>query len=627
MSSLTLAGTFSPFVFTSREQRFGRRAKLITMPGLVLLRQRDRELAAIRKRIHRNLARENKSTVPFDAHESLKTKHVGSSTIGREQLSLFLGHELLATGAIFFKASRFQRSRKHQAELRGSTLVVFRNSAVAATSTVDIRAVVTVITAQHYKFDVVLKDDGYPRIYITAPNGNEDTLMYIKVTGGADELDCWRHGLARAKGVLLPSFSSLSIESVIGRGGGGRVFMVQWRENNKAYALKVIDKAQAFKSAKAFGHVVSERYIMEQVGSHPFLLQMQFAFQTESNLFIGTPFCAGGDLASYIRNKGLQTPTPPSFINGDGTSLVRKRRSVHGRLSELQTRLIAAEIVLGLEHLHSCGIVYRDLKPENIFIDGAGHVRIGDYGLAKPLQRSQSGEGPVRTGSICGTRNYLPPEMLFGRTYSFQADLWCLGVMLFRVLVGLFPFDAARTKEVFHKVKRYEPKYPAWLSAEARDLLSGLLQKDPVKRLTISGVKQHTFFKDVDWEEVLALRAGPAILGVETGTGPCDALVNFSLSKLHGVTLGEYVGEGETEPRWYTPEVGRMMVGFEYGCEADSVQPLAVKQKSGGIFSKIASIDQAYDGLAALTSRRSNRTHANEAETGPPLFRAWRSTR
>lgn len=598
------------------------------MPGLVQLRQRDRELAAVRKRIRKNLGRENKSSLPFDAQESIKTKHVGSSTIAREQLSLFLGHELLAAGSIFFKASRFQRSRKHHAELRGSTLVVFRNSAVAGTSTVDIGAVVTVVDVQHYEFDVVLKDDGYPRIYITAPNGNEDTLMYIKVTGGPDKLDSWRHGLARAQSALLPSFSSLSIESVIGRGGGGRVFMVQWKNNNnRAYALKVIDKAQAFKSAKAFGHIVSERHIMEQVGTHPFLLQMQFAFQTECNLFIGTPFCAGGDLASYIRNKGLQTPTPPSFINRDGTSFACKRSSVHGRLSELQTRLIAAEILLGLEHLHGRGIVYRDLKPENIFIDEAGHVRIGDYGLAKPLKRSQRGEGPVRTGSICGTRNYLPPEMLFGRTYSFQADLWCLGVMLFRVLVGLFPFDAARTKEVFHKVKRYEPKFPAWLSAEARDLLSGLLQKDPAKRLTISGVKQHKFFKDVNWEEVLALRAGPAIQDVETGSRPCDALMNFSLSKLHGVTLGEYFGEGETEPSWYTPEVGRMMIGFEYGCEAESVQPLAVKQKSGGIFSKIASIDQAYDGLAALTSRRSNRTHANEGETGPPLLRAWRSTR
>lgn len=601
------------------------------MPGWTVLRQRDRELAAIRKRIHKNLARERKSCLS-DAQESLRSKHVGSSTIPREQLSLFLGHELLAAGDIFFKASRFQRSRKHYAELRGSTLVVYRNSALADASSVDLGDVVTVITVPHYTFDVVQKDDGYPRIYITTPSADEETLMYIKVTGGPDELDAWRHGLARAASAHLPNFSNLSFESVIGRGGGGRVFMVQWKENNKPYALKVIDKPQAFKSAKAFGHIVSERHIMERVGRHPFLLQMQFAFQTESNLFIGTTFCGGGDLASYIRNRGLRTPTPPSFIHGEGTNLGRKRRGTQGRLCESRTQLIAAEIVLGLEHLHSRGIVYRDLKPENIFIDEAGHVRIGDYGLAKYLPQAHTGEGRPRTASICGTRNYLPPEMLFGRTYSFQADLWCLGVMLFRILVGSFPFEASRTKEVFHKVKRYQQKYPAWLSTNARSLLSGLLEKDPAKRLTIAGVKQHLFFREIDWEAVLELRAGPAISDVETGTRPCDALANFSLSKLHGVTVGEYVGDGETSPQLYTQDLERMMVGFEFGCEEEreKVEPLAVKQKSGGIFSKIASIDQAYDGLAALTSRRSNRGNngnGGEGENLSGLRRAWRSAR
>lgn len=369
--------------------------------------------------------------------------------------------------------------------------------------------------------------------------------------------------------------------------------MVHWKGSKHAFALKVIDKSQALKSSKLFRHVASERYLMEKAGKHPFLLPLQFAFQTQSNLFIGTPFCAGGDLASYIRYAGDKSSCPDHTELGL-TLQEHRRRGVYGRLPEAQTRKIAAEIILGLEHLHKRGIVYRDLKPENVFIDSSGHIKIGDYGLAKYLRASPCGEGRVRTESVCGTRNYLPPEMLLGLHYGIEMDVWCLGVMLFRMLCGRFPFDSVRTREVFHRIKHGAPRVPGFLSEAARSLLLGLLRKSPARRLSLAQVKAHAFFAGVDWDGVLAGRAGPCISDVETGSSPTDALGNFELSKLQGVTLGEYVGEMDEEPWRLERDLENVMIGFEYGCAAEDggeVEPLMVTQKSGGILRKIASID------------------------------------
>lgn len=533
--------------------------------------------------------------------------------VATELLQLFLQQKLEVAGDLFVKPSRFQRSKKYHVELREATMVVFRSAEIARSESVGIEDVVSVFSVPKYLFDVVQKDDNYPRIFIAWSPKHNDTIMYIKVMGGEKELDAWRYGLGRATMCPLPCLRDLTIESVIGRGGGGKVFMVSWQhgDTHSTYALKVIEKTQAFKNAKSFRHVSSERRLMAKVGQHPFLLRMQFAFQTEKNLFIGTPFCAGGDLASYLRAKGDRT-FPCQTIELAGLCLKdQRRRRVYGRLSELQTRMIAAEIILGLEHLHQQGIVYRDLKPENIFIDSTGHVKIGDYGLAKFLGAIDPDRELPRTTSVCGTRNYLPPEMLFGRSYSYEADLWSLGVMLYRILCGALPFEAARSRDLFYKVKVLDPVMPSWLSPGSSQLLIGLLEKDPKKRLTIATIKRHTFFEEMNWEDVFYRRAGRSIPDFEPSSGSFDPLDNFELSKLQGITVGEYdVGvEGETnEANSLVPthqqNARDMVIGFEYCCpliDEDELAPLRVNRKSGGIFSKMASID-----TAAFFPRRSS---------------------
>lgn len=518
--------------------------------------------------------------------------------IRKEQLSVFFEQELAACGDMYFKTSRFHKSKKYHAELRGCNIVVFRNAQTARAQLVKISDVIAVIVVPWYNVDIIQKDEKVTRIYITSQSKIDETLMYIKVRSNQQQIGIWNKALARAKSIPLPTLADLTIESIIGRGGGGKVFLVRWAKKDSPYALKVIEKTHAYRSAKSFRHVATERLLMEKLSSHPFILPIQFAFQTERNLFIGTPFCPGGDLASYIRSKEDDSiPLDTAFLEQLGISDQKKKR-IFGRLSEKQTQLIAAEIILGLEHLHSQGIVYRDLKPENVFIDATGHIKIGDYGLAKKLEGDVS---ELRSGSVCGTRNYLPPEMLFGKMYSLQADMWSLGIMIYRMLCGVFPFDAPRSKELFVKVKSFDLVLPPWLSPSSGRLLSGLLEKNPSDRPTVRSIKQEPFFKRLDWDEVYNLNGDKSIPDIDIGKKPLEALQNFDLSKLKGVTVGDYVQgeeEGLNEEFEILPshlqDVRQMMIGFEYG-ELKHVSrepaPLAVTKYSGGSFWKLTSLD------------------------------------
>lgn len=561
------------------------------MPDWGLFRLFERELKDIRKTPGEINGYFNSPRAINGFHAPRKSLRM--NPISREQVSIFRDIPILATGEMFIKSSRFQRSKKYYCELRNSTIIVYRNLAAAESNCTELHDVITVLTVQHHDFDILQKDEAHARIYITTGDYADDGVTYIRVNNMPEGLDHWRHGLGVAKASPLPELSSLIIESVIGRGGGGKVFVVQWPPQKSLYALKVIDKGQAFKSVKAFRHIMAERRIMQHVEAHPFLLPLQFAFQTSSNLFIGTPFCAGGDLATYIRHHGFTTtPTDPMFPSA------ARKRAPEGRLSECQTRRIAAELILGLEHLHSRGIVYRDLKLENILIDSDGHIKLGDFGLAKRVGNGEDGT-LGRTRSICGTRNYLPPEMLTGQMYGTEADMWSFGVVVYRMLVGEFPFDGIRTRDVFHKIKRGVLRVPGWISSEGRGLLHGLLKKEGARRMTVDDVKRHSFFHGVIWGQVLARKGGVCVRNVKAGCVEEALENNFELSRLQGVTLGEVMGEGR-DMEGGNGSVGNvglneMVVGFEYAKVAGEVAPLVVRQKSGGLLGKLANIE--CDGL------------------------------
>jgi serine/threonine protein kinase len=191
--------------------------------------------------------------------------------------------------------------------------------------------------------------------------------------------------------------------------------------------------------------------------------------------------------------------------------------------------------------------------------------------------------------------------MLVGNLYAFEVDMWSYGVMLFRILCGRFPFDAKRTKEVFQMVKKDTLSIPEFLSPEAKSLIEGLLTKDQSLRLTVPDVKRHSFFKSLDWDSVLTGIVSPPIRDLELGQAVTDALDNFEISQLQGVTVGEYMPSDIDGPGVDRGPQGRMdpdgrIIGYEFAaidCDAPRPPPLEIKSAGSLVesFKKIRSLD------------------------------------
>jgi serine/threonine protein kinase len=190
---------------------------------------------------------------------------------------------------------------------------------------------------------------------------------------------------------------------VIGKGYFGKVTQARFKKDGCLYAVKALKKSK-LKEEKHIEHTQTERKIMEFV-SHPFIVSLKFAFQTEKKLYFVMDCYEGGELFYHLRNKG--------------------------RFSENQAKFYMAQITLAIEFLHGKKIIYRDLKPENIVLDSRGYIKITDFGLAKENISDES-----LTQTFCGTPEYLAPEIIRGDKYGKGVDLWCMGILLFEILYG-----------------------------------------------------------------------------------------------------------------------------------------------------------------------------------------------
>ncbi|KAF9769447.1 hypothetical protein IL306_013137, partial [Fusarium sp. DS 682] len=182
------------------------------------------------------------------------------------------------------------------------------------------------------------------------------------------------------------SLGDFDILRTLGTGSFGRVHLVQSKHNQRFYAVKVLKKAQVVKM-KQVEHTNDERRMLADV-KHPFLITLWGTFQDPKNLYMVMDFVEGGELFSLLRKSG-RFPNPVA-------------------------KFYAAEVTLALEYLHSKNIIYRDLKPENLLLDRHGHLKITDFGFAKRV--------PDKTWTLCGTPDYLAPEVVSNKGYNKSVD-------------------------------------------------------------------------------------------------------------------------------------------------------------------------------------------------------------
>lgn len=258
---------------------------------------------------------------------------------------------------------------------------------------------------------------------------------------------------------------------VLGCGAYGKVLLVREISTGRLYAQKQLKKASMVVAAKNVERTKNERFILEAVRHHN-IVKLIYAFQDNAKVYLILEYLEGGELFTHL----AQTRA----------------------LSEKNASFYVAEMILALVHLHTkIGVVYRDLKPENCMLDREGHLVLTDFGLSKIAAEGE------KCNTFTGTAQYMAPEIIQGRPYDYAADWWSLGCVCFDMITGSPPFPGNNTKKICEKILKQKPKFPYYLTADAKDLLIRLLRKDPNKRLgdkDIDKIKKHRFFRFIDWD-------------------------------------------------------------------------------------------------------------------------------
>ncbi|KAF2748115.1 Pkinase-domain-containing protein [Sporormia fimetaria CBS 119925] len=283
----------------------------------------------------------------------------------------------------------------------------------------------------------------------------------------------------------------------LGTGTFARVWLVRFSnarngDADKVFALKILRKVDVIR-LKQVEHVRNERNVLAAVAGHPFITTMVASFQDRDSLYMLLEYCPGGEVFSYLR---------------------RARR-----FNEATSQFYGAEIVLILEYLHEQeGVAYRDLKPENILIDAEGHLKLVDFGFAKKVENRE-------TYTLCGTPEYLAPEVIRNTGHGTAVDWWAFGILVYEFLVGQPPFWDQNPMKIYEQIVEGRLRFPSAMSSDARDLISGLCTVDTSKRLgNIQGgaktVKAHPWFKNIDWDALYHRRnKGPIVPHLR---GPAD---------------------------------------------------------------------------------------------------------
>lgn len=276
---------------------------------------------------------------------------------------------------------------------------------------------------------------------------------------------------------------------VLGKGSFGKVVLVQKRtgkERGGLFAMKILRKAHLVKR-RQIERTKTERKVLSMV-DHPFIMKLHFAFQTEDKLYLVLDYCPGGELFFHL--------------------------SRYRRFPERVARFYAAELLLAIGHLHKKGIIYRDLKPENVLLDAEGHVKLGDFGLAK----DRINHPYMGATSMCGTPEYMAPEVLGQAGHGFCVDYWGLGMLVYEMMTGLPPWYTTDRSKLFKRLKSAPLEVPSYFSHQSAKYVSALLERNPRKRLGVLGLRsvlEHEYFREINFAYLRARQ-------IEAPIRPCE---------------------------------------------------------------------------------------------------------
>lgn len=271
-------------------------------------------------------------------------------------------------------------------------------------------------------------------------------------------------------------FKELDQGATLGTGTFGRVKLVRNKRDQKTYALKMLQKSQIV-ALRQQTNIMNEKRILQSI-SHPFILKLYQTYKDQHCLYMLLELVQGGELFNRLQSSG-------------------------GAVSVSDARFYAACVLDAFDHLHARKILYRDLKPENLLIDDEGYIKVVDFGFAKVVKD--------RTYTLCGTPEYLAPELVLGKGHDKGVDYWALGILIYEMAAGYSPFADHRDSDqmvICKNILKGQLEFPSKVSdSKLRDAVKKLLAPKISDRLGCQkggagDVKKHTFFRSIDWAKL-----------------------------------------------------------------------------------------------------------------------------
>ncbi|CAH7401999.1 aurora kinase C [Phodopus roborovskii] len=247
----------------------------------------------------------------------------------------------------------------------------------------------------------------------------------------------------------------------LGKGKFGNVYLARLKENHFIVALKVLFKSQIEK--EGLEHQLRREVEIQAHLQHPNILRLYNYFHDARRVYLILEYAPKGELYKELQRKH--------------------------HLDEQRTATIIEELADALTYCHENKVIHRDIKPENLLLGLRDEVKIADFGWSVHTPS-------LRRNTMCGTVDYLPPEMIEGRTYNEKVDLWCIGVLCYELLVGCPPFESSTHNETYKRILKVDLRFPQSVPLGAQDLISKLLRYHPSDRLNLAQILKHPWVRE-----------------------------------------------------------------------------------------------------------------------------------
>ncbi|EDL31333.1 mCG116173, isoform CRA_a [Mus musculus] len=257
------------------------------------------------------------------------------------------------------------------------------------------------------------------------------------------------------------TINDFEIGRPLGRGKFGRVYLARLKENHFIVALKVLFKSEIEK--EGLEHQLRREVEIQAHLQHRNILRLYNYFYDDTRIYLILEYAPGGELYKELQR--------------------------HQKLDQQRTATIIQELSDALTYCHEKKVIHRDIKPENLLLGLNGEVKISDFGWSVHTPS-------LRRKTMCGTLDYLPPEMIAQKPYNEMVDLWCIGVLCYELLVGKPPFESSTSSETYRRIRQVDFKFPSSVPAGAQDLISKLLRYHPSERLSLAQVLKHPWVRE-----------------------------------------------------------------------------------------------------------------------------------